>query len=107
MPPAPWHTGIPPTAATSRFAAPSVRARRLGVTDVPRAPKYTRAAWDGARQELVKVSGTCGSTSRVAAVASEAREKCGRARADGPHSRLVSYTHLRAHETDSYLVCRL
>src|SRR5664279_6535443 len=23
------------------------------------------------------------------------------------HSRAVSYTHLRAHETDSYLVCRL
>src|SRR5665648_1069450 len=89
MPPAPWHTGIPPTAPTTRLAAPSVRARRLGVTDVPRAPKYTRAASAGARQELVKVSGTCGSTSRVAAVASEAREKCGRARADGPHSRLV------------------
>src|SRR5680860_1097853 len=25
----------------------------------------------------------------------------------GPHTTAVSYTHLRAHETDSYLVCRL
>src|SRR5665647_3942084 len=25
----------------------------------------------------------------------------------GRHGRSVSYTHLRAHETDSYLVCRL
>src|SRR5664279_1033969 len=25
----------------------------------------------------------------------------------GPHTSAVSYTHLRAHETDSYLVCRL
>src|SRR5664279_2338414 len=26
---------------------------------------------------------------------------------DRPKGRAVSYTHLRAHETDSYLVCRL
>ena len=25
----------------------------------------------------------------------------------GPYPNAVSYTHLRAHETDSYLVCRL
>src|SRR5665647_318006 len=28
-------------------------------------------------------------------------------RAESGHSKSVSYTHLRAHETDSYLVCRL
>src|SRR5665647_3861083 len=34
-------------------------------------------------------------------------QKRGPCRIAQPRTRSVSYTHLRAHETDSYLVCRL
>src|SRR5680860_1843623 len=35
------------------------------------------------------------------------KEEEGQPEPKGPTSMPVSYTHLRAHETDSYLVCRL
>ena len=67
MPPAPWHRGMPLIAPTPRLARPRVRARRLGVIRDAVSGKYRGAASAGARQELVRVSGTWGRTSRVAA----------------------------------------
>src|SRR5665647_3854229 len=77
-------------ARTRGFTAPGAgEARRSAVADLSRS--WIREVWDAA---------TDGARTQGVALASVGSLARGDA---GP----VSYTHLRAHETDSYLVCRL
>src|SRR5680860_1239719 len=60
------------------------------------------------RREFVKVHLTTGAVTHVVTVAKVSSEgDCKRLPEQLQRTAPVSYTHLRAHETDSYLVCRL
>src|SRR5665647_3859174 len=84
------------TAATIRAAAPT-NPRKWKKIDL-RSPISGGGNWGGfATPHATRVYGFClPSLDRARATAFRSR-----------YTRSVSYTHLRAHETDSYLVCRL
>src|SRR5665647_430050 len=56
-------------------------------------------------QDFSSITGTATFTSVTVAGAGKKRWRLGSSTSQS--TRAVSYTHLRAHETDSYLVCRL
>src|SRR5665647_2187874 len=85
--PPPISTIIEPEGSVTGRPAPIAAAIGSSIRNTLRAPALSALSWIARRSTAVEPDGT------QTMISGEANP--------------VSYTHLRAHETDSYLVCRL
>src|SRR5665647_315844 len=97
-----------PTSRTGRATPVDGRAgSTVASSATPREPTDGTRVLDRPRRNVAAVP----TTTTASVSATRGCYRCGTRRPVGAHRRPppppVSYTHLRAHETDSYLVCRL